>query len=63
MVFVPPTVTPVRTEDLVAPTNLDLGPTEEKETLVVAEPSVDEGIEEPLVEDLVEADTDSELVP
>ena len=63
VLFVPPTVTPVRTEDLVAPTNLDLGPTEEKETLVVAEPSVDEGIEEPLVEDLVEADTDSELVP
>jgi hypothetical protein len=35
VVFVPPSVTPVRIDDLLPPTNVDLGPTPEQDTLVV----------------------------
>ena len=35
VIFVPPSITPVRIEDLLPPANVDLGPTAEQETLVV----------------------------
>lgn len=35
VVFVPPSVTPIRVDDLLPPTNVDLGPTPEQDTLVV----------------------------
>ena len=56
VLFVQPTVTPVHLDDLIVPSDQDLGPTEAEETLVTDEPSVDEGVELPEEEEITAAE-------